>query len=525
MKYFFKSDVLVSPYIMNWYAWPQLIPPITLAANIVKKYIKIMEKYIEDPIGEQKKANDPELLGGPYIDLSPERIVDIISLLSETKKSNLIQLYLSIQQCDEIMQRCAKGDSMSTLYSKVPDCLKGMVELVYDRNGNPHIRLFEELFYNKWYEPNLQSLVFAEIKQDFRTYSLRNTPLVDKLDQIKLCIPFAHAALDKLFSSRYNGLTKNEFNQLCTELNIEPCIIEKYFTKDSFINSDKNYIGDNLRVRYFGHACILLQSKNISILIDPIISYDFNSQNKRYTLSDLPDQIDYVLLTHKHMDHFSIETLIQIRHKVKHIVVPRNLQGDLIDPSMKLILKKLGFNSILSLDEFDSINFAENSIHAIPFIGEHSDLNLTSKLSYIVKINNKKIFFAVDIENVEPAIYRNIFENYGKIDLLFIGMECEGAPCSWLYGPLLGTSLKNEHNKRRTLKGCNAKQALEMVKIVQCNEAYVYAMGLEPWLSHIMGISYNEDTPQILESNLFIEECKKQSIKAERLNFIKEWVL
>jgi hypothetical protein len=62
----------------------------------------------------------------------------------------------------------ASGDSMEELYPLVPDCLKGFVELVYDSNSNPLMRVLEPLIYREWYDPSLQSLVFSEIVEDFR---------------------------------------------------------------------------------------------------------------------------------------------------------------------------------------------------------------------------------------------------------------------------------------------------------------------------------------------------------------------
>ena len=43
---------------------------------------------------------------------------------------------------------------------------------------------------------------------------------------------------------------------------------------------------------------------------------------------DLPDVIDYVLITHNHQDHLLFETMLQIRSRIKHVVVPRNGGGD-----------------------------------------------------------------------------------------------------------------------------------------------------------------------------------------------------
>lgn len=57
----------------------------------------------------------------------------------------------------------------------------------------------------------------------------------------------------------------------------------------------------------------------------------------------------------------------------------------------------------------------------------------------------------------------------------------------------------------------------------RCKEAYVYAMGQEPWLRYIMALEYHEDSIQIKESNKFVENCLKNNINSERLYIKKEW--
>ena len=47
----------------------------------------------------------------------------------------------------------------------------------------------------------------------------------------------------------------------------------------------------------------------MSALFDPVLSYTYESGISRYTYDDLPDRIDYVLVTHNHQDHILFETL------------------------------------------------------------------------------------------------------------------------------------------------------------------------------------------------------------------------
>ena len=57
------------------------------------------------------------------------------------------------------------------------------------------------------------------------------------------------------------------------------------------------------------------------------------------------------------------------------------------------------------------------------------------------------------------------------------------------------------------------------------DSVYVYAMGMEPWLTYITSISYADDSPPILESNKFVAECTSRGIPCERVMGRKEILL
>ena len=63
---------------------------------------------------------------------------------------------------------------------------------------------------------------------------------------------------------------------------------------------------------------------------------------------------------------------------------------------------------------------------------------------------------------------------------------------------------------------------LAIVDALRCSEVYVYAMGQEPWLNHVMSIKYTEDSNPIIASNKLIETCRERGITAERLFGDKE---
>ena len=66
---------------------------------------------------------------------------------------------------------------------------------------------------------------------------------------------------------------------------------------------------------------------------------------------DLPDQIDYVVITHNHQDHLMLETLLQLRYKISNVIFPANLKGSLADPSIKEIMSRVGFSGLIELNE------------------------------------------------------------------------------------------------------------------------------------------------------------------------------
>ena len=268
----------------------------------------------------------------------------------------------------------------------------------------------------------------------------------------------------------------------------------------------------------------MIQTKSISILTDPIISYPIEGQ-PRFTYKDLPNVIDYVLLTHNHQDHVLFETLIQLRHKIKNIIVPKNRRGALEDPSLKLTLEYTGFKNVIELEELDSIEIEEGKIIGFPFFGEHSDLNIQSKIAHCVSLKGKNILLAADSNNIDPYLYDNVLDYLGVIDVLFLGMECDGAPLSWLYAPYMPEPLNKLYDDTRTLSGSNFEKACSIVEKTNCKEAYVYAMGMEPWLTHIMALQYTPESIQIKESDKFVKFCQGRGIISERLFIKKECVV
>lgn len=526
-KYYLKPSIKAEPLIWRWYAWPYLISPATAACNIVDRHLKIMQSYVQNPQIHAQAVKDPKMLGGPFIDLEGQRINEIKELIDDTQKNceTLIALNSALKEVDKIIQNEAKGSSLETLYKLIPPLLKGCVELVYDLNNHPSIRLIEPFLYRAYYTNSYQEIALSNVVSDFRKFVL-STPRLNQEDEVYLNIPFSDKRLDLLFCLKQEPCQLKDIIELFNVPESKQNLFESFFTTTfSKQSNDNNYHGEGVRVRYFGHACMLVQTQSTSILFDPVISYTIHNDIPRYTFDDLPDQIDFVVITHNHLDHFMFETLLQLRHKIRHIVFPASQKGALADPSVKLILEHTGFTSLIELSEMQTIAIEDGEIMALPFLGEHCDLNIQSKLSYYVNLKGKKFMFAADSNNLDEFLYNYIFDLTGHIDMLFLGMECEGAPLTWIYGPLLTAPLSRAFDRSRTLSGSNFDKAWSIVEKLKCKHAYVYAMGQEPWLSYIMALNYSPDSIQMLESDKFVATCLANGIESERLYGRKEWVI
>lgn len=521
---YLKPNVIAEPLVWNWYTWSYLISPATCAMTLVDRYIKIMQSYIEAPQIHAQAMQNPALMGGPFIDLKGEKVDEVKSLLDQIQHDaqQYISLASDIKTFDQRLQQ-EDGNTLEGLYAQLPQSLKGMVELVYDLSHRPSIRFIEPLMYQKHYDPSGQSVALSIAESDWRPF-IMSTPVLRNDHQVVLKIPFHDQRWDTFFKLRY---APQPLDEIMAQLDIpeeSKVLFSSFFTSEAPEHSqDTEYHDGGVRIRYFGHACLLFQTSEVSILVDPILSYKVKSDVPRFTFEDLPETIDYVLLTHNHQDHVLFETLLQLRHKIKHIVCPANNKGFLADPSLKLILETIGFSSVHSLGDFETLDIPNGQILGLPFLGEHSDLNVHSKIAHHLTLKGRKFLLAADSNNLDPELYTEIFKKTGPIDMLFVGMECDGAPLTWLYGSYLSHPIKRKYDNARTLSGSNFEKAWSIVEKSGCKEAYVYAMGGEPWLHYIMALTYTPDSIQITESNKFVQKCLEHNIPSERLFGQKEW--
>lgn len=77
------------------------------------------------------------------------------------------------------------------------------------------------------------------------------------------------------------------------------------------------------------HSCLLIDDENKVILIDP---GQYTDEANVFPLDTLP-QLDYILITHEHADHFSLPFIKKILEKFPNVVIISN-------PSVVSLLQK-----------------------------------------------------------------------------------------------------------------------------------------------------------------------------------------
>lgn len=520
---YLKPEVKIEPLVARWHAWPHLASPAQLAMHLGGRLLPLLKSFADSPAAHVAASADPKLYGGPFVGLAEAQVDAVRTLLADTqaRAQALLALGSDLKWLESTLQEKMSGYSLDEFYAQLPASLRGLVELVYDLNHHPGFRLFESLLYREDLTVPLQEIWLHATPESEREFFM-STPRLPRAGTVSLRLPFADRRLDALNAMR---TVPGSVPELAQALGVQPADLPAFdalFTADAPPQRpERRYQGDGVRMRYFGHACVLLETDAGAILIDPFLSME-PGQDQRLCVYDLPDRIDYVLITHCHQDHFSMEMLLQLRDRIGCVVVPANNGGSLADPSMALLLRDLGFEHVVILQPFDTLAVPGGQLQSLPFTGEHADLDIHSKQALALTLRERRFLFLIDSDGRDNMLYQRIMQVIGKVDVLFIGMECHGAPLNWLYEPLLGRPVTRRNNESRRLSGANCERAWNILQQVQARRVFVYAMGQEPWMKFMMGLQYEPDSIQLLESDRFIEQCQRADIQCERLYLSRE---
>lgn len=504
----------------RWVAWPHTLSPVPYSLHMLNYQKKTLASYLQNPEIHVKSSNNPKLLGGPFVNIPPQRAAEVAELLARMESEHAAELRLAQDLIDfqNLLDKEAVGQSLEPYYGNMPESLRGRVELLYDYNCRPIVRCIESLFYRSpHYKKRLQSLrLFTQTHDRARSYYM-STPRLSEAGALDWNIAFAQTEIDELFKLDSRPQPLGHIREIlgldaADEHRLLPLL------SDQAPKASQAWQGEGVRVRYLGHASVLIEYNGTAILIDPFIAVQPTQGGiARYSFQDLPPRIDYVLITHVHHDHFVFETLLRLRHKIGCLVVPKSSGIFYGDISMKLLARELGFNNVLEVDPLDAIAFDGGEIVAAPFLGEHNDLP-HAKSAYLIRAGREKILFAADSNCLDERMYENLCRELGPIKVVFLGMECIGAPLAWVYGPLLPKLPDHKQSQSRRSKGSDAAAAMHLLQAVKSERVYIYAIGREPWLQYFMALEPDDNDAYMAEIGKLLGPCKdKGFVDARRL--------
>ena len=228
----------------------------------------------------------------------------------------------AITEAEKIIRQNATGFDLTPLYSRLPPALSGMVELAYDSSNQPSMRFIKPLVYeSSAYTEDRQSVQLSLETGVERPFIL-STPRLPSPDVLELRIPFRHPGLEELFRARVRPATEGALRE-ALELNADQAQwLDRLLTSEPDLASDR-HIDSGGRIRYFGHACLVMQTPQAAIVTDPWVNAD-TAASGRFTYRDLPDYIDAVLITHGHQSsHRAGDAASVVRGRVGTVVVPR----------------------------------------------------------------------------------------------------------------------------------------------------------------------------------------------------------
>jgi L-ascorbate metabolism protein UlaG (beta-lactamase superfamily) len=520
---FLRPNVIIEPLVNGFYAWAHTVAPAQAALNLANLQVPMLESYLQSPPVHVAASSNPELRGGYFVNIPEDRAGEVRELLNSIKKNqgHMLRFAEAIAEAEDMLQQSASGFDLTPLYAKLPPELAGLVELAYDTNNQPTLRFMEPVLYDSpVYDVFRQSVQLSFEDGIERPFILSTPRLASNEKVLDLQIPFNHPGIEELFKARVTPTTMARLREL---FDLDEAQAEKMagmLTDEPSLAADRHIDGGG-RIRYFGHACLVLQTPEAAIITDPFISAD-TSVSGRFNYNDLPDYLDLALITHGHQDHIVLESLMQLRGRVGKIVVPRASKGNLCDPSLALYVASLGFD-VLELDDYGVVEVPGGKVTATPFLGEHADLDIRSKSTYWVELGGRAIFVGADSSGIDPMLYNHMSRHLGQADIAFLGMECDGAPLTWLYQALLTRPVTKRMSDSRKLSGSNAAQAGSIVTELGAAEAYIYAMGEEAWLGHVMATSYTDESYQLKQVEEFLSWSAANGVKAGHLLEQAEW--
>jgi len=175
-----------------------------------------------------------------------------------------------------------------------------------------------------------------------------------------------------------------------------------------------------IKTTLVGHACLLIQSKETTILTDPVwfdyLWEEINTLCPSITLNkDKVPPLDVLNISHRHQDHFDVRTLAYLVKNEK-ILTPDTLVLAPQDNLLLDILNELEFKNIKVVTDFEPIKVKDVTITPTPSRNQLSTAE-DSFPEHGLLVNDGEVTIWNQVDSlVNPEIIQQVGELYGQID-------------------------------------------------------------------------------------------------------------
>jgi len=222
-----------------------------------------------------------------------------------------------------------------------------------------------------------------------------------------------------------------------------------------------------MRITKYNQACLLIDTNGIRILVDPgVIGYNDS-------LLDEWSNIDLILVTHKHMDHFNKEAILEIIKRDKASLY-----------TTKEVIDEYSLKDVIEVKVGDIINFKNikievtKAIHGYLYGMRENNIEITYNVGYIMDDAKTRLYITSDTIG---------FYNTYKCDILCMPFNGNGLTLGLVDGvsfikginPKIVLPIHTEHpNPIMNPNIKNLKETLEKnnlnYKILDLKETFTY---------------------------------------------------